>query len=243
MVELIAHRGYAYRFPENTLVALEAAVAAGARYVEVDVQLTSDKVPILFHDHDCLRLCGVPGTVDERSYTAIRNLRAAWPARFGDLFRDNPLTSLAELAEFLARHPGVTAFVEIKRQAVKRFGAKAVVEASHATLRAVLSQTVAISYSLPALKVARKLFPRIGFVSDSYLPFQSRSVQALAPEFHFCDLKGLPPQGALARADRILAVYEVDDAACARDLGARGVGLVETFQIAELRSALAALTP
>ena len=48
--ELVAHRGYALHYPENTLIGIEAAIRAGARYVEVDVQLSADKVPVLFHD-------------------------------------------------------------------------------------------------------------------------------------------------------------------------------------------------
>ena len=35
---LVAHRGYPARLPENTLPSIKAALQAGARYVEVDVQ-------------------------------------------------------------------------------------------------------------------------------------------------------------------------------------------------------------
>jgi len=35
--ELVAHRGYAFRYPENTLLAIKAAVDAGAKFVEFDV--------------------------------------------------------------------------------------------------------------------------------------------------------------------------------------------------------------
>ncbi len=240
MVELVAHRGYAHRYPENTLVALEAAVAAGARYVEVDVQLTSDRVPVLFHDHDCLRLCGVAGTIDERPYAAIRTLGASWPERFGPRFQGNPLASLADLAAFLARHPQVTAFVEIKRQAVKRFGAEVVLAAAYESLQSVLAQTVLISFSLPALRVARGLWPRIGVVTARYRQFMTGSVRSLAPEYHFCDKDGLPARGSLAHEGSTLVVYEVDDAALARELALRGAALVETFAIAELASALGA---
>ena len=46
---IVAHRGYAWRYPENTLEAFQAAVDVGARWVEVDVQLY-DGVPVLSHD-------------------------------------------------------------------------------------------------------------------------------------------------------------------------------------------------
>ena len=39
--DLVAHRGYALRYPENTLAAFQAAITAGARFVECDVQLSA----------------------------------------------------------------------------------------------------------------------------------------------------------------------------------------------------------
>lgn len=47
---LIGHRGLAAIAPENTLAGLRAAAAQGVRAVEVDVKLTADDRPVLFHD-------------------------------------------------------------------------------------------------------------------------------------------------------------------------------------------------
>src|SRR5207244_2240185 len=55
--DLVAHRGYALRYPENTLVALDAAIRAGAKYVELDVQLSKDGFPVLMHDKTLARMC------------------------------------------------------------------------------------------------------------------------------------------------------------------------------------------
>ncbi|MEK7733824.1 MAG: glycerophosphodiester phosphodiesterase family protein [Pseudomonadota bacterium] len=63
--ELVAHRGYTLLYPENTLSAVRGAIEAGGRYVEVDIQLSRDEVPVLFHDHTLKRLCGVDGAVHE----------------------------------------------------------------------------------------------------------------------------------------------------------------------------------
>jgi glycerophosphoryl diester phosphodiesterase len=46
---IVAHRGYAWKHPENTLKAFQAALDAGCRWVEVDVQIR-DGVPVLAHD-------------------------------------------------------------------------------------------------------------------------------------------------------------------------------------------------
>ena len=53
---IVAHRGYTGRYPENTLLSLAAAVSYGARFLEFDVQLTRDGVPVLCHDENAAAL-------------------------------------------------------------------------------------------------------------------------------------------------------------------------------------------
>ena len=42
MTEVICHRGYSSRYPENTILAFQKAVESGADGVELDVHLTRD---------------------------------------------------------------------------------------------------------------------------------------------------------------------------------------------------------
>ncbi len=242
MVELVAHRGYAERFPENTLPALEGALTAGARYLEVDVQLTADGVPVLFHDADCLRLCGVRGSIASRSHAALKALSVFHPERFGERFRGTPLATLEDLAAFIARHPEITVFVEIKRVAMVRSGAEAAVQATYRVLQPVLAQTVLISFVPAVLVAARPLWPRIGFIATRYGELATPDVRALGCAFHFCKFEKLPRAGALDH-DTPLVVYEIGDVERARALRARGVAFIETFRFAEIRAALEAEAP
>ena len=60
-----AHRGYHdgnVAVPENSLSSFVAAIDAGYG-IELDVQLSSDKVPMVFHDADLMRICGVEGKI------------------------------------------------------------------------------------------------------------------------------------------------------------------------------------
>ena len=60
-----AHRGFHDNeagVPENSLPAFEAAIEAGYA-IELDVQLSSDGVPMVFHDTDLERMCGVKGNI------------------------------------------------------------------------------------------------------------------------------------------------------------------------------------
>jgi glycerophosphoryl diester phosphodiesterase len=49
-VENQAHRGASNHYPENTLAAFQAAWECGADVIELDIQLTKDKTPIIYHD-------------------------------------------------------------------------------------------------------------------------------------------------------------------------------------------------
>lgn len=64
----VAHRGYHdlnKTVWENTLSAFSRAIDAGFA-IECDIQLSADSVPMVFHDHDLQRLCGIKGEVRER---------------------------------------------------------------------------------------------------------------------------------------------------------------------------------
>jgi len=236
---LVAHRGHAARCPENTIRALEEALVAGAAWVELDVQLSSDEVPVLFHDRTLERMCAVAGAIHEQRWADLARLSCAERGRFGERFAGEHLARLEDLAALLQRHPRARAFVEIKRIALERFGAERVLQRSLEVLRPVAERCVLISFSLPFLEHARAhcALP-LGAVCDRWEERLDPALARIAPEFLFCDLEGLPGTGRLEHPGARVAVYEVADARIARELGARGVELVETFAIVELSAAL-----
>lgn len=64
-----AHRGLhdnKSEAPENSMASFKKAVDAGYG-IEFDVQLTRDRIPVVFHDETLNRVCGVSGNV--RDYT------------------------------------------------------------------------------------------------------------------------------------------------------------------------------
>jgi len=73
----IAHRGFhdlnKTRW-ENTLSAFRAAIDRDYA-IECDVHLSSDGVPVVFHDHDLKRLAGIDGRVFEKTATQLADLR------------------------------------------------------------------------------------------------------------------------------------------------------------------------
>ncbi|NJD20306.1 MAG: glycerophosphodiester phosphodiesterase [Gemmatimonadetes bacterium] len=75
-VEIIAHRGYSARAPENTLAALEAAVQAGADAVEFDLSTAACGTPVLFHDPMLSRTTNGVGPLRRRSLEQLKTLDA-----------------------------------------------------------------------------------------------------------------------------------------------------------------------
>ncbi len=66
-----AHRGlWDAERPENSLSAFSAAVEAGFG-IETDVRLTKDGIPIVFHDEDLKRMCGVDKNVSLLTYDEL----------------------------------------------------------------------------------------------------------------------------------------------------------------------------
>ena len=55
LLHLVARRGNSAEFPENTLPALRSAIALGARFIEIDVHLSSDGTPIVYRDQELSR--------------------------------------------------------------------------------------------------------------------------------------------------------------------------------------------
>ncbi|WP_296631950.1 glycerophosphodiester phosphodiesterase family protein [Rhodoluna sp.] len=74
---IFAHRGLVTLDSpdENTVPAFRAAVLAGADYIESDLQLTSDGVPVLFHDADLLRVAGLNKKISQVSWAELQDIR------------------------------------------------------------------------------------------------------------------------------------------------------------------------
>ena len=114
MLELprvMGHRGAAGRAPENTLAGLRTAAALGMTWVEFDVMLSGDGVPVLFHDDNLKRTTGRNALMAETRFKDLAALEAgAW---FAPEFAGEPIPSL-ESALGLAAELGFTPNIELK---------------------------------------------------------------------------------------------------------------------------------
>ena len=109
--KIIGHRGAKAYAPENTLVSIHTAADMGVEWVEVDVKLTRDCVPIIFHDDELNRCTNGSGLVAETDLETIKELDAGfW---FGESFMNEKIPTLEEaLNVIIDRSLGVN--LEIK---------------------------------------------------------------------------------------------------------------------------------
>lgn len=107
----IAHRGASEEHVENGATALRKAGALGADMVEIDVRLTSDGVPVVFHDETLERVSTGVGPVREQSLAALRNLKLR-DERTGMVTDDGIMTLDEVLA--LCREERLGVYVDIK---------------------------------------------------------------------------------------------------------------------------------
>lgn len=175
----MGHRGAAGAAPENTLASIRKAAELGAPWVEFDVMLTRDRVPVLFHDDSLKRVTGRDALMAESPYAAIASLDAGgW---FAPEFAGEPIPTLdAALAvtRELALHPNI----EIKSTPGRDVEtAEAVIEVATRCWRDPGSTPYVSSFSRMSLATAKALrpdWPR-GLIAHKIPPDWPVALQAL----------------------------------------------------------------
>lgn len=108
--QIVAHRGIPDEAPENTLASFERAIALGADAVELDVRLSADGVPVVFHYYYLEMCTTAAGPIFNFSLEQLRAVQV--------FCRQNPavsagrISTLAEVLEAIGGRIGLE--IEIK---------------------------------------------------------------------------------------------------------------------------------
>jgi glycerophosphoryl diester phosphodiesterase len=231
--ELIAHRGNAAEYPENTLPALRSALELGARCVEFDVQLSADRQPVLLHDSNLKRTAGLDRNALEMTWAELAEVSVNEESRFLKRYTDVGIPTLSQAVSLLATYPHATAFVELKRASLRTFGQEVFVRKVCETLKPIARQCVIISFDLAAIHHVRQVSSyRVGWVLSEYSNLSALKCEALAPDFVFCDYQLLSEgTSKLWKGPWRWAIYEITSRKLAMDLAARGAKLIETMAV------------
>jgi glycerophosphoryl diester phosphodiesterase len=238
---IMGHRGAAGAAPENTLVSLRIAAEQGAQWVEFDVKLSGDGVPILLHDDNLKRTTGYNAMIADTPLAKLRTLEAgAWR---GPEFAGEPIPTLEEaLAELL--EIGLSPDIEIKPDK-GRAGAtgRAAAEVMAGCWPLDRAPALISSFTPECLAAAQEFAPR--FPRGFQMRFPARNWRAIA-EALGCSTIHVKERWLSDRkvkefksAGYGLATFTVNDPKRAKTLIARGVDCIITDNPGEMAAALA----
>ena len=210
---VIAHRGASAEKPENSLAAFRRALALKVDGIELDVQVTADGVPVVFHDAHLRRLTGRPGRVTNHTWRNLKKLRVAGT---------EPIPRLADVLSLVRGRALVQ--IELKRGAT-------VIPVVRAIRRARAERWVILaSFEAKLVREAGKLAPAIprmliseGRGGVKRLLRQMAAAGASGLSLHYKAVRNRATVQALHAGGAILWCWTVNDGATARRLAGWGV--------------------
>jgi glycerophosphoryl diester phosphodiesterase len=199
-----AHRGNSSAAPENTAASDEAARRAGAEWIENDVRMTKDGVPVVMHDETVDRT--TDGTGPIQSLTAVQVSQLDAGSWFAPAFKGQRVPTLAAQLDGLKTRGG-NLLLEIKGRHTR-------------------SSVVRIVQEIQVHRMSGRVFVQ------SFEPQHLRWVHELAPELPLGLLRfALDPDPVAIAKDLELTAYNPSDAALQtrpgiiRELHAAGVAI------------------
>ena len=119
MSKIVAHRGFSGLWPENSMLAFEKAALTGCWGIELDVQLSKDGVPVIFHDETLERCSTGSGFLKDHTLAQLKALELrplppqGAPQRIPTLWeylewvKSTPLMTNIELKTGMFEYPGI----------------------------------------------------------------------------------------------------------------------------------------
>jgi glycerophosphoryl diester phosphodiesterase len=221
---VIAHRGASAEKPENTLAAFRRALALGVDGLELDVQVTRDGVPVVFHDASLSRLTGTPGRLANRTWRGLRKLR---------VLGTEPIPRLAAVLALVRGRALVQ--IELKRGA-KVAPVVRVIRRARAAKWVILA-----SFEANRLRPARRLapeIPRMLIAEGGNLDDLLAAMTTLGAAGLSLDHRVVRRRAAVARIHRhggVVWCWTVNAAPAMRRLAAAGVDAILSDNPALLR--------
>ncbi len=234
-VSLVAHRGQPVSYPENSLEGFSFVIQAGATYLETDVNITSDGVPVLSHDAHLLKLTGKQIIIADHNYDEIKDIPAGFSERFGDKFKQSRIATVEQFSALLKDWPDVTCFIEIKEPCLNYYGMKAV-DLILQALTDIIPQIVIISFDYDAVVYTSKNYDiAVGWVLPEWSEENRLKCSQLNPRYLFVSTEFCPEdKSELWSGSWEWVIYTVNQAEEVEHFAGLGIELIETNCFSEL---------
>ena len=258
MYKIVGHRGLPEYYPENSLLGMLGAVAAGADALELDVQFSKDGVPFLCHDGTLERVAGVSKYIWDVSSEDLVTISCGERSRFGDRYQAETFCSLERLSAALSHFQGEI-FIEVKAESFAVFDRKFCLEQVLKASQLIHCQRRIISFDDELVRLAAATDLAVGLVVkainseviallasllrspkqngvDSYLAFPKAALMTSSTEPEATRFDGKlasdETRGLIKSAlDQSLSlfVYDITDPHEARELHRLGISYIESW--------------
>lgn len=163
---IIGHRGAKALAPENTLAGIKKVMDFNVKWVEVDIQLSQDQIPVVFHDETLERCTNGSGLLAENSLSDLKKLDVSHP--FSSEFKGETIPTLEELLVMCeVNNIGINLEIKIHHDQQMLPLVKKIVEVI-LRLNFPLEQLIISSFSIAAVAEIKKQLPHVrrGLIMD-----------------------------------------------------------------------------
>ncbi len=192
-----AHRGCSYRYPENTLSAFRAACEYEITGIELDIQLSKDGHIVVIHDETVNRTTNGMGSVQDMTLRQLKSLKII-PNKDTGLTHET-IPTMREVLELMApecRERGLLINIELKNSVVRYEGMEKKILALVKEFE-LEPYIVYSSFNPDSLKVLKELKPDVrtgtlnSFLSNCYHISEEIEVDALHPNIRNMDMENI----------------------------------------------------
>lgn len=199
-LELIAHRGFARQFPQNSLFGFGCAIDAGATSLECDIQASTDGVLYVFHDLEVSALTNGTGLFREKTSAEIEQLR--YKNLAGTPFETLGIPTFKDVLD-LVKERGVKIYAEFSDHMTD--------DNIHEYLRLITYYDAENNVSTQCFNNSKLLFVRqhnknleLGFLRPTAKDYESLipTLQANAPAMFLMEMKSFLSDSTIAKKCR-----------------------------------------
>ena len=112
MTKLQAHRGVSYEYPENTMIAYQAAIDQGYGIIELDSKYTADGKIVMLHDKSIKRTArdknGESHDIQISELTLDEARKYEYGSWKGEQFKGEQIPTLSDVLDFSQKNPTVS---------------------------------------------------------------------------------------------------------------------------------------
>ena len=225
-------------YPENSLLALQAAAELGYLNIELDIQLSTDLEPIVIHDENLKRTTGIDKNVRDLSANEISSIPLYSPSEFKNKNNLLHVPTLKQAVRLLNDYSKLNLFVEIKRQSIEQFGLKEVVDRTLAAQKHAKFNIIIISFVDKVIKyIKQNQLYATGYALKKYNEKYYSKAKELQPDYLFCNVKKINKPRNLWQGSWKWVLYDIVNPVFAYELLMQGVSLIETGDIIKLSNA------